>query len=176
MRAFVAVAVPSLAGPAPRELRPEDHLTLQFFADLSPEQVPLVLESVRGASSTAEPFDLELRGVGAFPDARRPRVLWAGVSSGSDELHALADQLRQALAGHGFALEERPYVPHLTLARIRSPRDVAWARRFLSAPEMTGRVWSRTRVSELLLKESVLLPLGPRHTTLARVPLGRPPP
>lgn len=173
MRAFVAVPVPPPSEPVPPEFHPEDHLTLHFFADLASERVPLVLESLREASTTTEPFDLELRGVGAFPDGRRPRVVWAGVTAGSDELHALADRLRQALGARGFASEDRPYVPHLTLARIRSPGSLVWARRLLTAPDMRDRLWSRSRVSELQLQESLLLPMGPRHTTLARVPLGR---
>lgn len=172
MRAFVAVDVPAPTVPSYPQVHPEDHLTLHFFADLTAEQLPLVLESLREAADGVDPFDLELRGVGAFPDARRPRVVWAGVRRGADELHTIEDRFRRALTARRIASDDRPYVPHLTLGRIRSPASVVWARRLLMAPEMTDRLWAQVRVSELRLKESQLLPTGALHTTRARVPLG----
>lgn len=172
MRAFVAIELPPLDGPIPSELRPEDHLTLQFFEDLPADRLPVAVEVMGSVAGDIAPFVLEVRGVGAFPTPHRPRVVWAGIGEGAVAVQSLGNRLRSALAARGFPVEGRPFVPHLTLARIRSPRDAAWAGRFLGGSENVGRVWVRTPVSELVLKESELLPTGARHTVRARVRLG----
>ncbi len=154
MRAFVAIDLPPCPGPVPEELRPEDHLTLHVFEELSVERLPLAMAAMAEAAEGCSPFELELRGVGAFPTSDRPRVLWAGVGEGATTLQALALRLRHALSSRGFPTERRPFVAHLTLGRVRSPREAAGARRFLTAPENATRVWSRTLASEILLKES----------------------
>jgi RNA 2',3'-cyclic 3'-phosphodiesterase len=172
MRAFVAIDLPGLEGPIPPGLRPEDHLTLQFFEDLPADQLPAVVEILSAVAASASPFELEVRGVGAFPSVQRPRVVWAAIGEGGSALQSLTERLRQTLIGRGFPAERRPFVPHVTLNRVRSPRDVVWAHEFLRAPENEGRIWARFRVSELVLKESELLPSGARHTVRARAPLG----
>ncbi len=173
MRAFVAIDLPALDGPLPVGLRPEDHLTLHFFEELPVDRIPAVVEAMAEVAGGAGPFDLEVRGIGAFPTTQRPRVVWAGVGDGTVAVRSLVDRLRAALSSRGFPTEHRPFVPHLTLARTRSPRDTAWASRFLAEPENAARVWTRTTVSEIVLKESELLPTGARHLVRDRVPLGR---
>jgi RNA 2',3'-cyclic 3'-phosphodiesterase len=176
MRAFLAVDLPTVDGPVPEGLRPEDHVTLHFFEELPAERIPAVVDAMSEAALAVGPFELEVRGVGAFPTSQRPRVVWAGVGNGSAELSALVNHLRTALSTRGFPTERRPFVPHLTLARIRSLRDAAWAQRFLTEPENATRVWVRAKMSEILLKESELLPTGARHTLRERVALHGPVP
>lgn len=171
VRAFVAIDLPPVVGLVPTELRPEDHLTLHFFEELPVERLPEVVEAMREAARGSGSFELELRGVGAFPNLSRPRVVWAGVTEGDSLVRALADRLRRALSSRGFPIEPRPFMPHRTLARIRSRGEAAWATRFLSDPENLARSWSRTRVSELLLKQSELTSSGARHTVRERVAL-----
>ncbi|MCI4352112.1 MAG: RNA 2',3'-cyclic phosphodiesterase [Thermoplasmata archaeon] len=170
----MAVDLPPVAQGASTELRPEDHLTLHFFEELPLERVPAVVEAMRDAAKGSAPFEVELRGVGAFPNISRPRVVWAGVAEGATALHALADRLRQALSSRGFPTEQRPFLPHLTLARVRSPREAAWATRFLADPANIARSWTRATVSELRLKQSELTPAGAHHTIRERVALGGP--
>jgi RNA 2',3'-cyclic 3'-phosphodiesterase len=174
MRAFVAIDVPPLEAPVVPELRPEDHITLQFFAELAAERVPSVVGAMAAASAGIAPFEIECRGIGAFPTPDRPRVIWAGIGEGASALVGLVDRLRRGLAERGFPAEQRPFVPHLTLARIRSGTAAAWARRFLAEPGNASRAWTRTRVTEILLKESELRPDGARHTVRERVRLPSP--
>jgi RNA 2',3'-cyclic 3'-phosphodiesterase len=176
MRAFVALDLPPFTEPFPSGIRPEDHLTLHFFDELPPERIPDTVGAMRDAAGGTGPFEVEIRGLGAFPNLQRPRVLWAGVNDGSTEIQRLAGRLRTALAARGYSTEQRAFIPHLTLARLRSSRASAWAIRLLAEPELASRVWTRARISELLLKESELLPAGPRHTVRAKVPLGASPP
>ncbi len=131
-----------------------------------------MVDALRETAASTGPFGLEIRGVGAFPNPQRPRVVWAGVGDGSETLQGVATRLRQGLSSRGFPTELRPFVPHLTLTRIRSPREASWAHRFLADPDNTTRVWTRATVSELLLQESDLLPTGARHTVRERVALG----
>jgi len=172
MRAFVAIDLPGFEGPLPPGLWPEDHLTLHFFEDLPVALIAPVVELLSEVAASALPFEIEVRGVGAFPSVARPRVVWAGIGEGDSVLQSLTERLRQGLIARGFSAERRPFVPHATLHRIRSPRDTVWAQEFLRDPENTHRIWARFRATELLLKESELLPAGARHTVRARAPLG----
>jgi len=172
MRAFVAIDLPPIEGEIPNWLRPEDHLTLHFFEELDFEQIPTVVEAMVEAAALFLPFGIEVRGVGAFPSAQRPRVIWAGLGEGSAAVISIVERMRKALSSRGFATENRPFIPHLTLARVRSARGTAWAGQFLTDPVNASRTWTRSTVTELLLKESELLPTGPRHTVRERVPLG----
>lgn len=171
MRAFVAIDLPPFVEPLPPNLRPEDHLTLHFFADLPAERQTTVVEAMAEAVIGCGPFDLEVRGIGAFPTPHRPRVVWAGVGEGSATVQQLVERLRRALDRRGFPSELRPFVPHLTLSRVRSGHDVRWAHRFLADPANEVRVWVRAQVTEVVLKESELLPSGARHTVRERVAL-----
>jgi RNA 2',3'-cyclic 3'-phosphodiesterase len=171
VRAFVAIDIPPLDASIPPELRPEDHMTLHFFEELPTARIPLVLQAMTEAVAGIAPFDVEVRGVGAFPTPERPRVVWAGIGEGAVPLQAVADRLRGALSVREFPVERRPFVPHLTLARVRSARGAIWSRQFLADPNNAARLWTRARVTELLLKESELLPTGARHLVRERVPL-----
>lgn len=131
------------------------HLTLKFLGEISEARVASAIAALRSVGQFPR-FPLEVSGCGFFPDARRPRVLWAGVSAPSD-LAVLARQIDAAFAAHGFAPEDRALQPHLTLARFRvaSPQPaIALAAR---EAKMTGRF----EVSEFCLFESLLTPGSP---------------
>jgi RNA 2',3'-cyclic 3'-phosphodiesterase len=115
------------------------------------------------------PFPVRVAGVDAFPDHDRPRIVYLGVVAGRAELLALAADVEAELVGLGFPRERRPFRPHVTLGRIRSPRD---AERFRAARAAAGdRTLLSTVVDALLLKASELRPSGAQHSTLARFPL-----
>ena len=103
-----------------RWTRPEQrHLTLQFLGPVTESVADSLTESVAESVRRVAPFTLALGGGGAFPSARRASVVWLGVSTGADELAALAGEITAATAPLGFAGDDgRPYRPHLTLARV----------------------------------------------------------
>jgi 2'-5' RNA ligase len=121
-----------------RWARPENvHLTLKFLGEIREEVLNDLYAVVAKTYAGHQPFDVTLTGLGAFPSTRRARILWVGVSEGSDQLRSLAVDLDDALAPLGFGREERPYTPHLTLGRIRGhaasfdlPSDVGDLGRF----------------------------------------------
>jgi RNA 2',3'-cyclic 3'-phosphodiesterase len=117
------------------------------------------------------PFEARIRGLGAFPSAGRPRVVWAGVTEGASEMTALARRVDAALAALGFPRDERPFSPHVTLGRVRRPG---------SNPALTdalagaaAREFGQIQVPTASLMRSELGPRGARYTELAAVRLGR---
>jgi len=171
--AAIAVELRRDAGRAADEIRwvaPENvHLTLQFLGAVPEERVPDVEAALHGAATGARPLALEVRGAGGFPNARRPRVLWAGLAGDIAPLTALAAEVGRRLAPLGFPPEDRPFSPHLTLGRARDRRGApGLAGALASAAQAAGTPW---RASELTLFESHLSPKGPRYEVVARFAL-----
>ncbi|HYO41724.1 MAG TPA: RNA 2',3'-cyclic phosphodiesterase [Candidatus Limnocylindrales bacterium] len=94
------------------------HLTVRFLGETPPDLTPDAAMAVRDALAGARAFDVVLAGAGAFPEARKPRALWLGIEQGAAELGALADALDPALEPLGWPRDDRPYRPHLTVARL----------------------------------------------------------
>ncbi len=166
MRAFVAVDVGAVGSAWPRAA---DHLTLRFLGEVAPARLDAAIPSLRDAAQATATFRLRLEGVGAFPSAARPRVVWQAVTEGRGEVEALAERVRAALARE-FGREDEPFVPHLTLFRVRTPDDRAAADALLRG-ERTPPPSRDLRVSELLVKESQLSSHGAVHRTRAALPL-----
>jgi 2'-5' RNA ligase len=165
-----------LAGRSADDVRwvgPENlHVTLQFLGSVADERVLAVKDAIAAVASRAAPLDLELRGAGAFPHGRKPRVLWAGLAGDVAALSALARAIGSALAPLGFPPEDRPFSPHVTLGRSRDPRGAPrLAAAIAGTADSAGPSW---RVSELDVVESHLSPKGSRYETIARAPLGAP--
>lgn len=99
------------------------HLTLRYLGDTDEVAMERLLAGL-DQTDLGPRFPVELSGLGAFPNARRATVLWLGVSSGGDRLAALAAIIDEEVESVGFAAEDRPYVPHLTLSRLRPDEDL----------------------------------------------------
>jgi RNA 2',3'-cyclic 3'-phosphodiesterase len=162
------------AGAAAGDVRwvPEDnlHLTVQFLGAVPEERVEAVAEAIAAAAAGGKPLLLEVRGAGGFPNARRPRVVWLGLSGEVEALAALAADLGKRLAPLGFPPEARPFAAHLTLGRARDQRGAPGLGGALAAAaQEEGVAW---RTTELVLFESHLSPRGPRYEPVKRAALG----
>ena len=146
------------------------HLTLKFLGDVAEGRVDAIVGALSGAASDVSVFAADLRGLGAFPSAARPRVVWAGVTEGAGAMVELADRIDAALAAHGFAREARPFSPHVTLGRVRQPGRNQALRDALQ--DGAAREFGRIRVARASLMRSELSPRGARYTELAAVRLG----
>ncbi|MGL6076293.1 MAG: RNA 2',3'-cyclic phosphodiesterase [Fimbriiglobus sp.] len=147
------------------------HVTLLFLGEVDDRDIPGIHKILKNAARKAEPFNLECRGLGAFPTPRRPKVLWAGIESGAEELVALHTAMETPLLElGGYRQEERAYTPHLTLGRITSDEDAA--KLALEIPKQATWSSGQTTIEELLLFSSELRRSGPEYTVLARAPLG----
>jgi len=136
-RLFVAVPLPDAAHRAIQKLQNEMkrfardakwvnttgvHLTLKFLGYVEPERIGLICGTLQTSAEHHGPVALHVRGAGFFPNPRRPAVFWAGVES--ERLPLLQKDVEERMASLGFEKENRPFSPHLTLARFRDPHGL----------------------------------------------------
>jgi len=145
------------------------HFTVRFIGEITPAQVALVKVATREAVSEIAPFTITLRRLGAFPSFQRPQVVWVGVEDGAAELQALAAKLETQLAHHRFPPEERPFRPHLTLARIRDERQ--WGDVVRALTQFRDAAVGSQQVQAVTVMESELTPRGPVYTRVEEVSL-----
>jgi 2'-5' RNA ligase len=181
VRAFLAVPLPpplqhaiallqnelAAAVPGLRWSRPETiHLTLRFFGDTSIDDLEKVRASMLSVTLRAQPFQVDLLGLGAFPDGRRPRVVWLGMTP-AEPLQRLYQACQAELGRVGIAAESRAFKPHLTIGRFRERGPDLTALLARQAQRQVGQL----PVTQLVLYESRLQPGGARHIPLFTVPL-----
>ena len=99
------------------------HLTLKFIGDIDNRELPEICTQMRAACSGIEAFSASLKGIGAFPRNKPPRVLWVGFQDGTEPLKLINQRLETSLTGLGVPTEGRAYAPHLTLGRINRGAD-----------------------------------------------------
>ena len=149
------------------------HLTLKFLGNIPSKRVAEITEAIEEAAQGVSPFHLEISGLGAFPSLRQARVFWVGIGGELDKLSRLQQNIDSALAALGFAKEERPFVPHLTLARIREGASSSERRSF---GELVGSIIFEDKypveVEAIRLMRSQLMPAGAIYTCLSLVGLG----
>ena len=141
------------------------HITLQFLGRVA--ESDSLAESVAESVRRVAPFTVRLGGAGAFPSARRASVLWMGIAHGADEIVALAGAVSASTAPFGFAGEDRPFRPHLTLARSVRARDL---RPVVDALD-EGPAGPSFSVDHVVLFESDTRPDGAVHAEVARCAL-----
>jgi 2'-5' RNA ligase len=150
---------------------PEDrlHLTVRFIGQTDEAGATAILQVMEPPLALA-PFDLGVAGPGAFPPSGKPKVIWVGVNDGSDRLAQVEREVTRRLAAAGIPPEDRPYSPHLTLARVRDAAGLQSRALFEGADG--GRLGT-TRVDTITLFESRLSPHGPAYVPLLRTRLER---
>ena len=134
------------------------HITMRFLGEVSETAIPKIEGAMDSAVREHPPFPFEVCGLGAFPSPRRPRVLWAGIKTGKEEMTALHRSLSTELEGVGFPQEERPFSAHITLGRVRRPRTNDQLADRLK--EEAETVFGGESVERLVLFKSTLLPQG----------------
>jgi 2'-5' RNA ligase len=184
VRARIERFIEGVQGFAPdiRWVRAESlHITLKFIGEQPQERVEAVAESLRQIDRSA--FEIHVSGYGFFPTAKAPRVFWVGIQAGR-QLAELAKRIDETVAALGIPREERPYSPHLTLARGGSGRSSGapkWSKgdgpnamfstlekRLQSMNEID---FGNTTADEFILYQSQLSPGGSKYTKLHRFPL-----
>lgn len=184
IRAFVAIEIPedlrsALASTigALEKLRIDArlsrsesiHLTLKFLGDIEESQVGAIETALREVLEDRSPFSIRVGGLGAFPYLANPRIVWVGVD-GEKALPELQHDVEVGLSKVGFSPEKRAFQPHLTLARVKSRRNIAAlihhveSAQSLDLGEFTAR--------QLHLYRSVLRPDGARYSKLVSLDLG----
>jgi 2'-5' RNA ligase len=148
------------------------HLTLKFLGNVPEPKIPDIVRVMEESSLGISPFQLQITEVGAFPNMRRPRVIWVGIKGELDKLIGWQQRLDNGLVPLGFAKENRPFTPHLTLARLREtcgPQDRVRFGEAVAAAHV--ELDYKFKVTSLNLMKSKLLPTGAVYTRLAEVKL-----
>ena len=177
MRLFIAIEIPEnirtgfaallkefrALAPQVKWVRAENlHVTLKFLGETDSAKLG-ALQNVLSTVRSPDPVSLEFRGLGFFPNNKRPRVFWAGMEA-SANLKSLATEVDQATHRLGFPLEERPFTPHLTLARFPLP---GISQKLLQASqEKSPQPFGSLRTGEFHLIESKLKTTGAEYTTV----------
>lgn len=141
------------------------HLTLKFLGYVPEEQMGKIVELLSEAAKGRRPFALEVSGAGVFPSESRPRVLWLGLKGELDSLLKLRQSVEDALVPAGFEKEGEGFSPHLTIARLKSPRPVPGLQSAFSTLKDT--VFGNIMVENICLMKSELRPAGSVYTKLA---------
>lgn len=159
IRLFAAIPVPGPQGlallewlteslgdnlPFHKQVHPDDlHITVFFLGDTDAERLPAVHRALTQAAAASSPFSLQISALGCFGLPHAPRVLWAGTGGAQDSLHMLHQHVCTHMAQAGFTPEDRPYRPHITLARQFKPGE-SWRRADLlqePVPEKLNTQW-----------------------------------
>ncbi len=184
MRLFIAINVPTavrdaiFADSAPLRAAtagikwvaaPSLHVTVKFIGEWPETAVDDVRGAIARAVTGHAPFEVETTTVGAFPNFRRPRVVWVGMT-GETRLRALASDVDRRCAPLGIAAESRPFQAHLTLGRAKRELPPAEAKALADAADAKrpGRAFAVRTVD---LMRSELGPGGSRYSVVAAVPL-----
>lgn len=181
IRTFLAIEIPShilkeigsiqarLKGTLPemiRWVRPEAiHLTLKFFGNVSEYDIAEISRIMEEKVNGIRPFAFHVKKLGVFPNMNRPRILWLGISGDVDALILFQKSMEQKLHGRGFPKEERPFRPHLTVARIKEPKELIGLAKIIEKGDnyTAGNFDARG----LHLYRSQLTPRGAVYTKLA---------
>jgi len=185
VRTFIALLIPDpwieYLGRVERDLedqmtglswvKPDNmHITIRFLGDLGDSGVKRAGEAARRGAEGHAAFHARLGPMGAFPRPERPRLLWAGLSVGKDEAVALAKAVNQSLKAGGFGPPDKPFKPHITLARVRERAQGVDGFRRYTPPEPPASAL----LDRIVVMKSDLHPAGARYTPLEEIRLRTP--
>ncbi|MEM3784980.1 MAG: RNA 2',3'-cyclic phosphodiesterase [Candidatus Bathyarchaeia archaeon] len=151
-------------------VEPENiHITLRFLGNISLSMVEKIFGEMKKVQFSS--FDIKICGLGAFPNVRYPRVVWAGITQGAEQLQNIFNQLEPQLRRLGFKPNPKGFSPHLTIARVKSGRNKAELAKFIG--EHSNYEFGVVKAECLRLKRSDLTPKGPVYSTLREFCPGR---
>ena len=158
-------------GPV-RWVRPEGmHLTLKFLGDTEPDRIESLVQAITSGTRDIMPFPITVTGAGAYPNLRRPRVLWAGVVENSGTLKRLARNIEEEAEKLGWERESRTFSPHITIGRVKGNMNIA--RLTAAMKEIKDAYWGDQEVGELVLYSSELKPGGAVYEKVRVLNLGK---
>ena len=183
MRAFIAIEISEeikdtlgqieshlkYAGADVKWVKPEiAHLTLKFLGEIDEKKAGEVRAALDGVARSMRQFEVTLKDIGAFPKIEHPRVIWVGLDKGAGQALALASAVDEALVKTGFAKEERPFSPHITIGRVRSPLNKDKLKEKMASASSAFQLSSvpAHKVGSVVLFQSTLTPQGPIYTKI----------
>ncbi len=144
------------------------HITLKFLGDTEMSRIPVIEQALLFAASAIEIFSVSVQNTGAFPNFKRPRVFWIGLNDKTGNAVQVQENIEQELETVGVPRSDKPFHPHLTLGRVKNPKE---------AIPVTTRLenlvvdWGEQTIDTVTLMKSDLTPTGPLYTPLRRIAL-----
>ncbi len=140
------------------------HLTLKFLGNIGEDKVQKISEALPVISDSSKSFKIGFSSIGAFPNLNHPAVIWLGIDNGKESLKMLNGKIQTVLEKSGFAREKREFSPHLTLARIRSSKNITNLIKLIEETNLTPA--GEILIDKLALFQSALSPKGAVHTVI----------
>jgi len=141
------------------------HVTIRFLGNITLSMADKIHEKMK--KIIFSPFTINIHGVGAFPTLKYPRVIWAGIKQGNNELRNIFDQLEPELQNLGFPPDPKGFNPHITIARVKTGRNKAELIKKIQL--LADYNFGVVKAECLRLKKSVLTPQGPIYSTLREI-------
>ena len=145
------------------------HITLKFLGEVPEDKISVVFSAAEKAVEGTNRFVMSLKSMGAFPDFRRPRVVWIGTGSGEKELSYLAGRVEEEMEKIGFPKEGRKFSAHFTIGRVKSPKNIE---KLMELVKSSDFATDEIVVREVVVMKSQLHPAGAIYTPLKKIPLG----
>ncbi len=142
------------------------HATLKFLGEVPEDKIAMVFEGTAKALQGITGFALALKDLGCFPNLRRPRVIWIGVEKGKEELSEIARKIEEEMANIGFPKEKREFSPHLTIGRVKSPKNIEKLTEHIKTVNFQTE---EIEVKEVVVMKSQLNPAGAIYTPLKKI-------
>lgn len=139
------------------------HLTLRFLGEVAEGQLPQLTQAISVVENYAA-FEMDLRGIGAFPVERHPKVVWVRGVDGSNILDQIYGALEKELLNIGFQPDDHKFSAHITLGRNKSPKYNDEFRNLMN--EYAVEDFGRQAVNKVSLLQSALTPAGPIYTNI----------
>ncbi len=142
------------------------HITLKFLGEVKEEKIEDVYQVTELSVKGIRKFQVNLQGLGGFPNLKRPRVIWIGVEKGKEVLAELYPKVEEEFSKIGFPKENRDFTPHLTIGRVKSLKNLD---RLASEINKTSFQTEEFEIKEVVVMKSTLLPTGAVYTPLKKV-------
>jgi len=142
------------------------HLTLKFLGNVNKDKIQEISDAISVISNNFKSFAVSFSEIGAFPNTSHPRVIWLGIDKGAESLKMLNDEIEASLERLGFAKESREYKSHLTLARIRSSKNISNLIKLIR--ETHCDIGDEILIHKLTLFQSILNPKGAVYSVLLK--------
>jgi RNA 2',3'-cyclic 3'-phosphodiesterase len=145
------------------------HITLKFLGDVPGEDIEKINKAVQVAVAGLKSFKISFCQVGGFPSLKNPRVIWVGVEEGREELSKISQVIDREITRLGFSPEERVFIPHLTIGRVRTHKNIKELAQTIEKYKSDD--FGQGLMNKVLVMESKLSPAGPTYSVVKEVRL-----
>jgi len=144
------------------------HITLKFLGDVNEDAIDSIYEVLSEKLNGFGKFHVIYKGVGCFPEIKRPRVIWVGCEDPTGKLFELQKIVEEKMNELGFEKEDKDYHPHITLGRVKNPKNIS---NLIKKIESINFEAGTGEIAEVLIMKSDLKPTGSVYTVLRKIKL-----